>query len=887
MGAETNLSSLQLEPTKLRETETLPNDDQNWMSALRESVSFGRFLSEPLEWHTTGHVSPATMAHVQSPPTAELDLPVHIAAVGPQSVSNCGDAYIGSSGPAQSCNPCLPAARSSVSATHIGGADLYMSLMEPMESFGQSVGSTTPIALEDDANSSFTDAKQLASCGGDSYSTPRKTSSMPICGSIYVPECDESLEPAIGMVFDKWEAGEMFYTRYAHEVGFSVRRFTQHKGDGGVPVWKRFVCARQGWREEKYILNDHVKKPRRKVKLTRCGCEAMISLKIREDGKYEVARFVREHTHQLVSPSKKQFLRSNREVTSELRSTFFTCRKALMGPCQTYRFMTAQKGGPENIGCTKCDLQNYCRDISEIIKDADAQTIIDAMRSKQRINPTFFFDYEQDDEKKLTHIFWADGACRKNYALFGEVMSFDSTYSTNQYNLVFAPFTGVNHHKACVTFGAAFVCHEKVWSYKWLFKTFFKAMGGVAPKLIITDEDQSMKAAIKEVFPQTVHRLCMWHILYKLRQNVGHDLFNDEDFRRQFSACVWGSETPEEFEEKWSTIISHYELESNIWLAGKFGIRHLWIPAYFKGVFLGGLLRTTSRSESENAFFGHFLNRRLSLLEFWIRFESAIEEQRQKELEDDNSTIHTLPLLETTWSIESHARHVYTHTIFLLFQDEVIAARDRRDVLSIQQVGEVQITCISDLSGKVREVLYSTTTKVAHCSCKLFESIGIPCSHIIIVLKREKFKEIPSHYILHRWTKLATKTVVLDSNGNTLEGTTKSLPPNINRLYSETCTKFNMGMMAAKNCEEKMQYLHKGIANVVDHVLHMGTSNGQTKIQEFESFIGVSIPREINIHPPAIAHTKGSGTKMKQGFQPATSGKKKKRSRNNKNDQEN
>lgn len=71
--------------------------------------------------------------------------------------------------------------------------------------------------------------------------------------------------------------------------------------------------------------------------------------------------------------------------------------------------------------------------------------------------------------------------------------------------------------------------------------------------------------------------------------------------------------------------------------------------------------------------------------------------------------------------------------------------------------------------------------------------------------------------------------------------------------------------------------MHKGIANVVDHVLHMGTSNGQTKIQEFESFIGVSIPREINIHPPAIAHTKGSGTKMKQGFQPATSGKKKKR----------
>ena len=72
------------------------------------------------------------------------------------------------------------------------------SLMEPTESTGQSVGSTTPIALEDDANSSFMvhnlvnqiivsfftisfiylsflfifliwkDANQSASCGGDS-----------------------------------------------------------------------------------------------------------------------------------------------------------------------------------------------------------------------------------------------------------------------------------------------------------------------------------------------------------------------------------------------------------------------------------------------------------------------------------------------------------------------------------------------------------------------------------------------------------------------------------------------------------------------------------------------------------------------------------------------
>ena len=53
-----------------------------------------------------------------------------------------------------------------------------------------------------------------------------------------------------------------------------------------------------------------------------------------------------------------------------------------MGPCQTYRLLSAQNGGQANIGCTKRDLQNYGHDIAEIIKDADAQTIIDAMKKR-------------------------------------------------------------------------------------------------------------------------------------------------------------------------------------------------------------------------------------------------------------------------------------------------------------------------------------------------------------------------------------------------------------------------------------------------------------------------------------------------------------------------
>lgn len=35
---------------------------------------------------------------------------------------------------------------------------------------------------------------------------------------------------------------------------------------------------------------------------------------------------------------------------------------------------------------------------------------------------------------------------RKAYKEFGDVVSFDTTYLVNKYDIAFAPFVGVNHH---------------------------------------------------------------------------------------------------------------------------------------------------------------------------------------------------------------------------------------------------------------------------------------------------------------------------------------------------------------------------------------------------------------------------------------------------------
>jgi hypothetical protein len=67
---------------------------------------------------------------------------------------------------------------------------------------------------------------------------------------------------------------------------------------------------------------------------------------------------------------------------------------------------------------------------------------------------------------------------------------------------------------------------------------------------------------------------------------------------------------------------------------------------------LTGVLRTTSRSESATSFVNRFIHRKLSFIEFWLRFDTALECQRQEELKANNKSIHTTPKLMALWAME-------------------------------------------------------------------------------------------------------------------------------------------------------------------------------------------------------------------------------------------
>ncbi|KAK1267363.1 Protein FAR-RED IMPAIRED RESPONSE 1 [Acorus gramineus] len=156
------------------------------------------------------------------------------------------------------------------------------------------------------------------------------------------------------------------------------------------------------------------------------------------------------------------------------------------------------------------------------------------------MNHSYYFAYEVDDENRLTHSFWADGGARTAYAYLRDVVVFDTTYNTNKYSLICAPFTGVNHYFQFINFGCGLLKDEKMDSFLWLFEKWQEAMGNCPPKAFITDQDPAIGAAIAHLFPNVTHRLCIWHIMKKLSEKVGTAAYRS-DFLELFKECVYGS----------------------------------------------------------------------------------------------------------------------------------------------------------------------------------------------------------------------------------------------------------------------------------------------------------------------------------------------------------
>ncbi|KAK8946704.1 Protein FAR1-RELATED SEQUENCE 5 [Platanthera zijinensis] len=521
----------------------------------------------------------------------------------------------------------------------------------------------------------------------------------------------------MGMEFDTLDEIYSFYNTYALVTGFGIRKSSSSKSQVTQHlIWKKFECNKGGLKKLDSIANTNVKRHHD----TRTGCMAKLEVRINAEGKWAVTQFIKEHNHILDTPRKAKKHRSHNISHKNLiiKDLIAQLHSSGMGPSSSQGALVA----------------SY-------------------LAEQQSIDHDFYYALELDIEGFLQSIFWVDSRARKNYLTFGDVIIFDVTYKTNRLLMPFAPFTGVNHHRQSILFGCALIADEKEETFVWLFQHWLHCMLDKAPQVIITDMDPAMLNAINRVFPKTRHRFCSWHINKHLFEH--NHAMRDQNSEFAIDYKKWfNSKSTSSSQRRWDEFIQKYQISPNNWLSTMWNRREHWVPVFLKDIFVAGMT-SSGRSESINAFFDSYVNSNTSLMDFIKQYENALNARRKAELDEDFTTMNSKPCLITQLSIEDNATTYYTRNMFKLVQIEIKKGIgcwhdkiSKVENVTTYKVGEAT----EDKSGWCTVLHEDSNFLNINCDCSKFATDGYLCKHIFHIMIKKRVREIPTHYVLKRWT---------------------------------------------------------------------------------------------------------------------------------------
>ncbi|PIN08336.1 hypothetical protein CDL12_19091 [Handroanthus impetiginosus] len=234
---------------------------------------------------------------------------------------------------------------------------------------------------------------------------PREVQSI----SSIIDELDSRL--VVGQVVKSVEDAYFLYCDYAHAKGFSIRKGDQPYFPCSNELQaKEFECSCGG--------------PTIKTK-----CKARPRIGQEKEEEWKVTRFVMEHNHEIGEVDQTYLLRSSRNLSNAQKSTLEAMVNAGIYVASAVSYMEEKAHGPENLRFTRKDAYDYIRSLKK--------------HRKSNNEPYFYWDAQLDDDNRVMNFFFRDYRCRIDYESFGDVLSVDTTYRTNRYNLIMCSFCGL------------------------------------------------------------------------------------------------------------------------------------------------------------------------------------------------------------------------------------------------------------------------------------------------------------------------------------------------------------------------------------------------------------------------------------------------------------
>jgi hypothetical protein len=383
--------------------------------------------------------------------------------------------------------------------------------------------------------------------------------------------------------------------RFALKEGFNYKIRTSEKVEGVVRR-VAYECTKSGSHTSQ-VTSDPTKK--RNVSSSRTSCPWKLNVTYpKSSGAIKINTFNNEHNHPL-TPMIREMAPRFRKLTSKMLVDIE--KYVIQGRMDSASIYPLLRHDYPNQPIHKKDLYNAVYQFRQKNNpgDMDASKMLELLMEWKDSNPLWIVKLRLDPvSRKLNSLLWMSPIQRELYSKYSDVTIIDTTYNTNRFQMMLCIITVVDNNYKTRIVASAIIDDETLDTYRWLFGTIL-AETGISPGVIFTDSDPSMIQSIKEIYPDTKHLLCIFHIDLNLRKKLKGKLGDKfEEFRHKFYTCR-NSLCEDLFESRWNQLINQYPAATKYLSDTLYVNKESWAIPWIHRRFTTGA-QSTQRIESIN-----------------------------------------------------------------------------------------------------------------------------------------------------------------------------------------------------------------------------------------------------------------------------------------------
>ncbi|EXX57767.1 hypothetical protein RirG_204050 [Rhizophagus irregularis DAOM 197198w] len=311
-----------------------------------------------------------------------------------------------------------------------------------------------------------------------------------------------NLSLQVGQTFETFEEVEAFLAQYCEQNGFEYRKRRVEYDDNNIIRKRTYECTKASQYQPK---KDKDPEKHRNQSSGSIGCQWHLNVTCLKSTNItiRITKVVDEHNHPLSSNIKihgPQFRQFSKEMKSDILE--YLSAVPTMGARTLYGLLKVKRS-------------------ARLQEKDDAQNMLQELYDLQRKEPGWIIETRIiGNDFRLGSILWMSPQQVQLWIRFHDVVITDDTYKTNRYDMALSLFMVIDNHNRTRIVAQALIEDETESTFQWILDCILRATNFIFPRVIFTDRDLAMAAAIKAKMPDTHHCICVFHINQNFIKNL-------------------------------------------------------------------------------------------------------------------------------------------------------------------------------------------------------------------------------------------------------------------------------------------------------------------------------------------------------------------------------